>query len=377
MNAHVHLPPNFSAFVRAADAVDQAHEEGLVALGFSNYYDFTVYATAGEACLDRGIIPLLGTEILAMHEPFRRTGKRLNDPVNPGKTYLCGKGIAHLDPIPPPADGMLRRIREADDARMAEIAEALTCLFLEAGLTLDLTVADIRAREADRGDVSEAAVTLQERHLARAFQERLFERVPVPDRTTLLERIFGQPLASSPEDAGAVQAEIRSRLMKVGCPAYAPEPFVGLDEAIGLVVELGGFPAYPVVADGAEPIGEFEATPEILVGNLATLNIQAVEFIPSRNGPRELAAYVETCRRAGLVVTAGTEHNTLGHQPLVPRCRDGQPLPACAEEAFWEGACVVAAHQVRALRGEHGLGSCVLSTLRDEGERILSGGVHG
>ena len=39
--------------------------------------------------------------------------------------------------------------------------------------------------------------------------------------------------------------------------------------------------------------------------------------------------------------------------PLAPACKDG-PLPAAVREIFWEGACVVAAHQFLTLHGECG-----------------------
>ena len=50
-------------------------------------------------------------------------------------------------------------------------------------------------------------------------------------------------------------------------------------------------------------------------------------------------------RAAGLVVTAGTEHNTLDLLPIEPACLKAAPVPDEVKEIFWEGACVVAAHQ--------------------------------
>ena len=58
-------------------------------------------------------------------------------------------------------------------------------------------------------------------------------------------------------------------------------------------------------------------------------------------------------RAAGLAVTAGTEHNTLDLIPFDPSCNDGD-VPPSIREVFWEGACVVAAHQFLSLHGECG-----------------------
>lgn len=369
----MHLPPNFSSFARADEAVRQATTEGLAALGFSNYYDFDVYASTTDACLDAGILPLLGTEILAMHEPFRADGRRLNDPTNPGRTYLCGKGIVRLDPLPERAAATLARIREGDAARMRTMLAMLASLFSEAGLPMDLAP-DLVAREvAERSGVPVSSVLLQERHAAWACQRRLFELAATEARVAVLTRAYGGAPGANPEDEHGVQAEIRARLMKVGRPAYAPEPFVSLEEATRLIEDLGGFPAYPVVADGADPVGEFEATPSDLVANVRALGVGAVEFIPSRNAPETLDAYVGACREAGLVVTGGTEHNTSSPSSLVPCCRGGTPLPNRVREAFWDGAAIAAAHQARALHGADGFGACNLATLREEGDRILAG----
>ena len=60
-------------------------------------------------------------------------------------------------------------------------------------------------------------------------------------------------------------------------------------------------------------------------------------------------------RAAGLVVTAGTEHNTLDLLPIEPTCVKGLAVPEELKDLFWEGACVVAAHQFLTLHGECGL----------------------
>ena len=78
------------------------------------------------------------------------------------------------------------------------------------------------------------------------------------------------------------------------------------------------------------------------------------EFIPVRNRPDALAAYATALRKAGIVLTAGTEHNTLDLTPLTPACADGSPIPAELNDWFWEGVCVVAAHQYLCAHGRTG-----------------------
>jgi hypothetical protein len=108
-----------------------------------------------------------------------------------------------------------------------------------------------------------------------------------------------------------------------------------------------------VLADGASPICEFEADVERLIEELKIREVHAVEWIPVRNKQAIVVDQVTKMRAAGLVVTAGTEHNTLDLIPFQPKCKDGD-LPPSIRDIFWEGACVVAAHQFLSISGECG-----------------------
>jgi hypothetical protein len=142
--------------------------------------------------------------------------------------------------------------------------------------------------------------------------------------------------------------------MKVGKSAYVPETFVDFDHAYRLVLALGGIPCYPVLADGANPICGFEEPVDALIGQLKASGIHFAELIPIRNEPEVLQQYVTAIRAAGIPVTSGTEHNTLDLLPLDPQCVNGQPIPEALREIFWEGACVVAAHQQAVATGQPG-----------------------
>ena len=90
-----------------------------------------------------------------------------------------------------------------------------------------------------------------------------------------------------------------------------------------------------------------------MVGGVKGLGIWATEFIPNRNVPALLVEYVKTVRASGLIVTAGTEHNTQDLLPIMPSAK-GAPIPPELLPLFWEGACVCAAHQYLLARGEPG-----------------------
>lgn len=332
VNTHIHLPPNFSAFATWRESVSQAQAEGLRALGASNYYDFRVYEPWSRACREAGIAPIAGLEILTDLPSAREAGQRVNDPVNPGKAYLCGKAITQTE-----GGELLTRIREGDESRVREMVFKLDELSDRRGFATHLTYESIAQDVADRAGVPREAVVLQERHVAEAFQTRLFE-LGGPEA---LATVCGIEPETDPVKA---QGALRTAVLKAGRPAFVPERFVTFREGLRLVAELGGIASYPVLADGANPVCEFESDPIALARDLEAMGVFAAEFIPPRNAPDVLGRYVSEFVRRGFVVTAGTEHNTSDPAPLEPKCKGGSPLPESCRQAFAQGAAVLVAH---------------------------------
>jgi len=347
----VHLPPNFSAFESVAQAVDLAASQGVRILGASNYYDFSIYGSFSERSLAGGVYPLFGLEVIALLDDVKRAGILINDPGNPGRIYLCGKGITKFENPAAEARQLLDRIRRSDEERMRRMVRLMSAVFASGGLDSALDEDRIIDGIVARYGVSRSLVTLQERHVAQAFQEEFFGAVPAPKRARALSRIFGRPFEGDPGNGVKVQNEIRSNLMKVGKPAFVEESFVNFEQACRLILALGGIPCYPTLADGASPVCGYEDPPEKLIGALQEKHIFCAEFIPLRNDPKVLERYVTAFRRAGFAVTAGTEHNTLDLLPMEPACRAGSPVPAAVKEIFLEGTYVVIAHQFLTARG--------------------------
>lgn len=353
-NAHIHLPPNFSAFTTVAQAIDLAKAQGCVLLGTSNYYHFAVYDEFATRCQNARIFPLFGMEILCRDEGLAKQGVKVNDPANPGKVYLCAKGISRFDRFSPKASSIVGAIRGNDSTRIAEMVRLCVATLADRGCHLALTADTVIDLVVKRHGSQRPTVFIQERHVAQAIQEALFAAIPAGERLAKLPMLLGGPCKlKDAEDAVGVQNEVRNHLMKAGKPGFVPESYINLDDAKTLALELGGMPCYPVLADGANPIGQFEATATELVTNVKKLGITATEFIPNRNAPALLVDYVKTLRAAGLIVTAGTEHNTLDLLPILPSAK-GAPIPAELMPIFWEGACVVAAHQYLVAHGETG-----------------------
>ena len=353
VNSHVHLPPNFSAFASPAEATERAAAQGVRALGTSNYYDYSAYGPFAEHAQARGVFPLFGMEVICLDEGLLRALARVNDSANPGRMYLCGKGITGFAPMGLAATELMGEVRRADSERAAVLIDRLNGVFSAKGLPLALTEASVKALVADRYGAPVSTVYLQERHVALAFQEAVFDNVPGSERAWALSSVFGAEIApaASPVE---VQDAIRAHLMKRGKPAYVAETFPPFEHGYGLVLALRGVPCYPVLADGASPVCEFEQDLESLVRVLRERAIYCAELIPNRNAPEVLRRYVGALRSAGMAVLAGTEHNTLEMLPLEPRCAGALALPGDMREVFWEGACVVAAHQYQVARDEDG-----------------------
>jgi hypothetical protein len=353
VNTHVHLPPNFSAFRTVEQAVDLAVGAGLKVLGASNYYDFGVYERLAHSARARGIFPLFGLEIISLVAELETAGVKINDPDNPGRMYLCGKGITRFAPMPAEAQLLMQQIRDADRARVEVMIKRVNALMQSNGIGTAVTAASVQSALALRYAVPAGTVYLQERHVAQAFQEALFAHVGVGERAGLLTRVLGVECTTADAPV-TVQNQIRSQLMKAGKRAYVEESVLESEMAYALVLALGGVPCYPILADGASPICQFEDPVDDLVSALAARGIWCAELIPSRNAITTVDRYASTLRDAGIIVLGGTEHNTLELAPMTPECKGGVPVSERVAELFWEGACVVAAHQYLSARGRTG-----------------------
>jgi len=354
VNTHVHLPPNFSAFTTAEDAVVAAASEGARVIGASNFHDTRVYARFRDAALAAGILPLFGLEFISVLGELVEGAVKVNDPGNPGRMYLCGKGVNPFAEPTPLAREITGAARANDEARARAIVGRLREHFAAHGLRTAIDDAVIIDDVAERADVPREWVVLQERHIAMAFQEALFLQVAPERRPALLARVYDGPSVAPVEDAVAVQGEIRSRLMKAGRVAFVPESPLTFERAYRLVLERDGIPCYPTLADGVDPVCPWEEPPVALARRLLERRIHMAELIPERNDRAVVDAYVSAFRDAGIVVMAGTEHNTQHRIPIAPRCRDGLPPSELARTLFWEGTCVVAAHQHERANGRPG-----------------------
>jgi hypothetical protein len=348
------VPPNFSAFETVEDAVETAAREGVGVVGTSNFHDYNVYTRFEEAAHEHGVVPLFGLEFISVLEEEQAAGIRINDPENPGRAYVCGKGIPAPDRPSPETQARLAAAKQMNEKRTSKMVDLLNGMFSGAGVEADLTYASIADGVAARARVPADWVVLQERHVAQAFQELLYDRLASDARPATLERILGGPPKSDPSDAIKVQGELRSRLMKADRPAFVPETPIPFRQGLDLVLGMDAIPCYPTLADGADPICGFEDPASALTERILSHGIYGAELIPIRNAPAVVEDYVTTWRDAGIFVLLGTEHNTQARIPVEPRCVDGSLPSESVRDIVWEGTCIVAAHQHLRASGKGG-----------------------
>jgi len=342
-NCHIHTNESFSVFRSPSEAVWQAAREGVALLGINDHYTVAGHDEFRRACRVAGIAATFSFEAVGMDRAAEAAGLLLNDPDNPGRVYLCGKGVTRV-----PADGSvaarsLAGMRAALERRNIEMTAKVGRLF--------------RERLAAEGPAWEDVVALTprgnttERHVAWAVLARL--RDLAAERGTGLAELIERCCGAAPKaqaDEAALQIFIRGKLLKAGAPCFVPESqdaFVSSEELREVFLGFGAIPTYPVLGN---PITTGERDVDALLDRLEAGGFYAVEVIPHRNTRERLAEIVSAARRRWWPVFNGTEHNTPEARPLL----DPYALDPEFEPWFRRSSAVLLAHQARAGRGEAG-----------------------
>ena len=336
VNAHLHTPYSFSAFDSIPQAAGLAAEQGVKVVGINDFYSMDGYAEWDRETRARGLYPLFNIEFISLNSEDQAAGVRVNDPNNPGRTYISGKGLAFPVILKGEPAAQLAAVKKESNLQVAAMCEKVAKLFADAGVEFGWTYDTIREK-LTKGSV-------RERHLAKAI--RLAVEAKSRD---LYEKILGQPLKADINNNAAVENEIRSRLLKAGGAAFVPETpeaFLPMATVREIILAAGGIPTYPFLADDAK--GGFTDFEGDLVKAAATLKARgfySVEFITTRNSVEVLERYAQYLWDQGFVVTFGSEHNTPAMEPIKLACRGGVDLTDNLKRLNYWGACITAAHQ--------------------------------
>ena len=344
VNAHLHTPYSFSAFTDVRQALDMAAAEDVRIVGINDFYSMDGYREWSDECAARHLYPLFNIELISLNSEDQAAGLRVNDPNNPGRTYLSGKGLAYPVILSGKEAQMLADVRAESNAQVERMCARLNAHLdeVKAGFNVDFKYI---VKELTRGSV-------RERHLAKALRMAVDAKADkIQDRLALYERIFGgQPLKSAPDNEAAVENEIRSKLLKAGGAAFVPEDpkaFLPMETVCQIIKAAGGIPTYPFLADDAKGnFTDFEGDLQKAADTLKKRGIKSVEFITTRNTTAVLEEYSGYLQDEGFIVTFGSEHNTPALEPIRLRTRDNaEGLSEKLRETNYRGACAVAAHQ--------------------------------
>lgn len=353
VNAHLHTPFSFSAFNDIDDALDRAVAENVKVVGINDFYTAEGYAEWAEGCKKRNLYPLFNIELISLDKNFQQTGVRVNDPANPGRTYISGKGLSYPFSLSEPYASQLANVRNEANKQVEAMCRKLNEL-LEAkniGFSLDI---DWIKKDLTKGNI-------RERHLAKALRLKVYEKCNNDEASIqkLLKDIFGgKELKSSVENVAGVENEIRSNLLKAGGAAFVPETeeaFLPVETVCNIILGAGGIPTYPFLADDANGnYTDFEGDLERVANELTKRGFHSVEFITTRNDVKLLEKYASYLHEKGFVVTFGSEHNSPMMEPIELFARNRTPLSEKLLQINYEGACVVAAHQHLVAQGLSG-----------------------
>lgn len=353
VNAHLHTPYSFSAFRDIDDALDRAVAENVKVVGINDFYTAKGFEKWKEGCYKRKLYPLFGIEFISLNQEDQNAGVRVNDPANPGRTYLSGKGMSFPFRIAEPFASELKAVEIESNKQVEEMLHRLNDYLnnLSVGIELDLEWIKMNLTLG----------SLRERHIARALRQKVYENCDNDEGKILLlfRKIFnGRELSASLSDIAGVENEIRSRLLKAGGAAYVPEEpsvFLPFQSVCDIILAGGGIPTYPFLADNVNgEYTDFERDMEGAAVQLRERGIHSVEFITTRNDIKLLEKYTCYFYDQGFIVTFGTEHNSPVMEPLMLFARDGVPLTDRLKKINFEGACVIAAHQHIVAQGLEG-----------------------
>jgi len=311
INFHVHTSESFSVFQSPTEAVWYAYCEDISYFGINDHYTIAGHPEFGDACAATGIHAGFSIEAIAMDEKSLKKNRRYNDPDNPGRMYLIGKGVIRDLQEGSRPYIVLASMQNAIRARNRRIVEKLNSYAEKRDILLNLTYTDAELL-TPHGNTTE-------RHVVQAFCDRVAEKYPDIDKRKavyecLLECAVDKETITDPAD---IQTLVRAHLVKSGHPCYVKEDdkaFTTVDNLVEMYRAYGSVPTYPLMGN---PVTEEEEDLDQLVQKMLDIGLFAFDIIDFRTEVKRAGEIIDTASRYGLPVFIGTEHNTKTMIPLL------------------------------------------------------------
>jgi len=311
VNLHIHTNESFSVFNSPSEAVWHAYNEDIEYFGINDHYTTNGYKEFEEACNIAGIKPVFSIEAVSMNNEFLEKNIRFNDPDNPGRTYIVGKGVTRSLEKGSKGYKILNTMREAIQNRNRNIVEKINKYLIDNGYNFELSYEDVR-NLTPKGNATE-------RHVVEAFCNLIKRSIVDMDKQIelyikLLNVDINRDILNDPQE---LQTIVRSRLVKNGMPCYVEEDekaFTSIENLVGIYREYGAIPTYPLLGT---PITEAEKGIEELIDNAKAHGLYAFDLFDFRTEKYRAKEVVEIAKENGFPVFIGTEHNTKRMIPIV------------------------------------------------------------
>ena len=372
VNNHIHTPWSFSSFSSIDDIIEAAKKENISVLGINDFNTLDGFNEWAEKCYNAGIFPLFNIEMIGLNHNDLEAGRRVNDPNNPGRTYISGKALAYPRILSKDKAARLKHIRDRSNEHVRLMTMKVNELLgeLDGNLRIDF---DEMLADYTRG-------MARERHLAGMIRKKTEEKYPDGKKASgIFYRLLGDDFSKIRQgDTAGLDNLIRSKLLKAGGTAFVeedPEIFIEPAQIRDLILDAGGIPTYPFLADFNNGMyTDFESDREEAASSLTEKGFYSVEFIPARNDYKRFRDYVMFLYDRGFIITFGTEHNSPGIKPLEVRAGGERALDEDLLGINYEGACIMAAHQyLSATEGSGYLDGNGLPRLSEKRKFIESG----
>ena len=212
VNNHIHTPYSFSAFDSISEAVRLASNEDVKILGINDFYVTDGYGEFVKQCRIHGLFPLLNIELIGISKEDQHAGIRVNDPSNPGRTYISGKGLAFPSVLPAGQQAKLDTVVKESNLQVAEMIDLLNRWLDYHETGISLSVEEIMETLAMN--------LLRERHVAKMLRIKVEESAQDEQAYhELLTKVYGgKPSDKKRDDMAGLEDELRARLLKAGSP---------------------------------------------------------------------------------------------------------------------------------------------------------------
>jgi len=351
-NGHLHTPYSFSSFSSVEQIFQLAKAENISIVGVNDFFTFDGYNEFYQFAKKNKIYPMFGIEFIGLEKQMQQSGVLINDPANPGRIYISGKGIKY--PVNENSNYFkkITKLQDQSNAQSQLMIEKLNICLQSIGIKKTFLFAEIQKHFAHK--------QVRERHIAKALREWVFEYAATNDerKKTFVQLFQGKDLSSDLTNISAVENEIRDRILKKGGVAFVEESdenFLPLKEIKSLIIEAGGIPCYPILLDFKDgQFTGFEKDYENMHQQLVEWGIGCIELIPQRNELKYLEGLVKFFNERRFVITFGTEHNTPNMSPLSISAKGNQNLTPDLQRISNDGCAIIAAHQELVNNGKEG-----------------------